>query len=72
MSHWDKHHPYRFRTWVRQYLPQAALNAGIAQKAANCETVGAAHWWYNKDDVSSGCYHCEVVRSGRLWEAPPN
>lgn len=28
----------------------------------DCETVGQAHRWYNKDNVTDGCYHCRAVR----------
>jgi hypothetical protein len=38
-----------------------------AMKVEDCETVVVTHEWYNIDDVSSGCYHCNVVRAGQLW-----
>lgn len=69
MQHWDAAHPYRLRTWLRSKLPWFIINLGVVDKANNCEAVGAEHWWYNINDQSSGCYHCEVVREGRLWEA---
>jgi len=68
MQHWDPGHPYRWRTWLRSNLPWFVINLGVAGKANSCEAVGAEHWWYNIDGKSSGCYHCEVVRTGRLWE----
>lgn len=65
---WDPEHPYRWRTWIRAHLPWFLINLGIANKAEDCERVDAQHWWYNIDGQSSGCYHCGVVRPGRLWE----
>jgi hypothetical protein len=70
MSHWDPGHPYRFRTWLRTHLPDALLWA--APKGKDCDTVGGEHWWYNIDGATSGCYHCDVVRPGRLWEHGSN
>jgi len=61
-------HPYAWRTALRQNLPWFLINLGIARKGADCDTVGAAHAWYNVDESHSGCYHCRVVRAGRLWE----
>jgi hypothetical protein len=43
------------------------VDLGIARKGRGCEAVGGWHHWYNIDDESSGCYHCEVVRPGQLW-----
>jgi hypothetical protein len=34
----------------------------------SCDVLGFQHVWYNRDDVNSACYNCEVVREGRLWE----
>lgn len=62
-------HPYAWRTWLRKRLPWFLINLGVAAKGENCESVGASHYWYNKDNVSSGCYHCEVVREGQLWRS---
>lgn len=61
-------HPYAWRTRLRRKLPFVLLSLGIADKKADCVGMGAEHDWHNKDDVSSGCYHCKVVRQGRLWE----
>jgi hypothetical protein len=61
--------PYRWRTALRRHLPWFLINLGIAGKGLDCERSGGSHHWYNRDDVSSGCYHCKVVRSGRLWDA---
>ena len=69
MSYWDAGHPYRWRTWVRARLPWFLINLGVAAKGKDCESVGAEHWWYNGDNKSSACYHCEVVRPGRLWRS---
>lgn len=52
---------------LRRHLPWFLLDMGIAEKGKDCEAVGGQHEWYNKNDVSSACYHCQVVKSGRLW-----
>lgn len=62
-------HPFAIRTWLRGRLPYFLVNLGVSPKGRDCEAVGASHLWYNNDDVSSACYHCEVVRPGRLWES---
>ena len=64
----DKDHPYRWRTWIRSYLPWFLIDLGIAGKAVDCELVGAEHHWYNQDNEHSACYHCDVVRQGQLWK----
>lgn len=64
---WDEHHPYRWRTWIRTQLPYFLIELGLAAKGEDCDAVGGDHRWYNIDNASSGCYHCGVVRSGRLW-----
>jgi hypothetical protein len=61
------YHPYRWRTWLRGHLPWLVINAGVASKGEDCEKVGGGHLWYNHDDRQSGCYHCKVIRPGRLW-----
>lgn len=38
------------------------------ERAADCEAVGGRHYWYNIDEKTSGCYHCETVRPGQLWD----
>lgn len=63
----DPNNPYRWRTWLRQHLPWFLINLGVASKGKDCESAGGEHRWYNRDNVSGGCYHCEVVRQGRLW-----
>jgi len=45
------------------------INLGIAAKTENCEAVSADHWWYNIDDEHSGCYNCEMIKPGRLWQS---
>jgi hypothetical protein len=65
---WEDKHPYRWRTWIRTHLPWFLIDLGIARKGHDCEAVSGWHHWYNIDDTSSGCYHCEVVRPGRLWK----
>ena len=67
MLYWDPGHPYRFRTWIRGYLPWWLINLGVANKREDCEKAGGEHWWYNQDNENSACYHCRVVRRGRLW-----
>jgi hypothetical protein len=47
--------------------PSFLINHGFAGKGEDCEAVGAEHRWYNRDDKSSGRYHCEVIREGELW-----
>ena len=64
----DTGHPYRWRTWWRGRLPWFLINLGFADKGKDCEAVGAWHRWYNRDGKTSGCYHCHVVKEGRLWE----
>ncbi len=59
-------HPYRWRGLLRVYLPRPVC--WLFDKGEDCEAAGARHHWHNRDEVSSGCYHCKVVRPGRLWE----
>ena len=63
-----KGHPYRWRTRIRRYLPWFLIDLGLADKGYDCESVGAEHSWYNIDNETSGCYHCHVIRQGRLWK----
>jgi hypothetical protein len=63
---WDDKHPYRWRTWIRTRLPWFLIDLGIAGKGPDWEAVGGWHHWYNIDDSASGCYHCEVIRPGRV------
>ena len=65
---WDAGRPYRWRTWLRARLPWFLINLGCAGKGEDCEKAGGAHEWYNQDHENSACYHCKVVRPGRLWE----
>ena len=62
--------PYRWRTALRRHLPWFLIDWGVAAKGADCERQGGSHEWYNRDGIHSGCYHCQVVRAGRLWESP--
>lgn len=57
--------PYNLRTWLRSVAPYAA--SGLFPKGRDCEARGSAHRWYNIDERSSGCYHCQVVQPGQLW-----
>jgi len=68
MAHWDPCHPYRWRTWIRTKLPWFLIDLGVVPKGKDCAQVGGEHWWYNRDGVTSGCYHCEIVRPGQLWK----
>jgi hypothetical protein len=61
----DYGHPYRWRTRLRVLLPRPVC--WWVDKGKDCESVGAEHHWYNQDDDNSACYHCKVVRAGRLW-----
>ncbi len=64
----EKPSPYRWRTAIRQRLPWALIDWGIADKGADCEAAGGSHSWYNMGGACSACYHCKVVRDGKLWE----
>lgn len=64
---WEANHPYRWRTWIRTHLPWFLIDLGIARKAPDCEAIEGWHHWYNINDKSSGCYHCDVVRLGQIW-----
>ena len=68
MAHWDPGHPYRWRTWIRSKLPWFLIDLGVDPKARDCARVGGEHWLYNRDDATSGCYHCDIVRPGQLWK----
>jgi hypothetical protein len=46
------------------------IDLGIVRKGRDCETAGGCHEWYNADNVNSACYHCRVIREGRLWDKP--
>ena len=59
-------HPYRWRLVWRFLLPRPFC--WWIDKGEDCELVGGEHHWYNVDGESSGCYHCKIVRAGRLWE----
>ena len=61
---------YRWGTRLRRNLPWFLIRLGIASKGRDCETAGGEHEW-NRDYLTCGCYHCEVVREGRLWERDP-
>mgnify|MGYP000742726629 CR=1 FL=1 len=63
----NKKHLYAQRTWIRSRLPWFLINLGFATKGKDCEAVNAEHHWYNIDNKTSGCYHCEVTRKGKHW-----
>lgn len=60
-------HPYGWRTNLRSVLPGPVC--WWIGKGRNCESVGAAHHWYNEDEDNehSACYYCRIVRPGKLW-----
>jgi hypothetical protein len=60
--------PFRWRTALRRHLPYWVLDLGLAGKGEDCEAAGGAHEWYNRDGNTSGCYHCQVIRDGQLWQ----
>ncbi len=60
--------PYRLRTRIRRHLPWFLINLGVCRKGNDCEKAGGLHEWHNKDGRHSACYHCNVIREGRLWE----
>ena len=64
----DRGHPYAWRTWWRVRLPWFLIRLGVAGKGEDCASVGAWHRHYNRDGETSGCYHCHVVKNGRLWK----
>ncbi len=68
MNGWERGHPYAWRTWLRGHLPWFLIDLGLAGKGHDCEAKGAWHRWHNRDGETSACYHCHVVRPGRLWE----
>ncbi len=59
-------HPYRWRTFLRVLLPRPLC--WWVDKGEDCESVSSEHHWYNQNNERSACYHCKVVRAGRLWE----
>jgi hypothetical protein len=63
----DWKQPYRWRTNLRILLPPPLY--WLAAKGKDCETVGGTREWYNCDNQTSACYHCEVQREGQLWKA---
>ena len=66
-TRWDRGHPYAWRTWLRVHLPWFLIDIGLAKKGQDCESAGGPHRWYNEDGSRSACYHCRIVREGRLW-----
>lgn len=62
VNYWDDGHPYRWRCWIRSYLPWWMIDLGLAAKAADCEREGGWHRWYAVSDEIDGCFHCEEER----------
>ncbi|MEZ5981776.1 MAG: biotin/lipoyl-containing protein [Parvularculaceae bacterium] len=48
-------------------IPPGSDQSRMDGERKDCEAHGAEHEWHNLDGVSSGCYHCEVIRKGQLW-----
>lgn len=48
---------FRWRTRLRQHLPQVLIDLGVASKG---ETDCGAHEWYRATDEAEHCYHCSV------------
>lgn len=49
----------RWRTWLRVHTPTTLYRRGLViPKVADC----GHHEWYNRDDRTEGCYHCEAKR----------
>lgn len=46
---------YRWRTWLRRYLPQA-LGGLFPPGSKDC----GDHEWFRVDEDTDWCYHCEV------------
>jgi len=53
---------------IRTKLPSFVIDLGVVPNGKDSARVGGEHWWYNRDGVTSGCYHCEIVRPGQLWK----
>jgi hypothetical protein len=50
----------RWRTWLRGNTPDRLYDHGlVVPKARDC----GDHEWYNHDNVTEHCYHCEAERS---------
>ncbi len=64
-SRFNWRHPYGWRTNLRVLLP--FWMGALFPKGEDCESRGAQHYWYNQGAGKSGCYYCEVVRLGQLW-----
>lgn len=48
---------YRWRTRMRGRLPWVLVDLGVAAKGKrDC----GEHEWYNHDNLTAHCYHCEV------------
>ena len=60
--------PFRIRTFLRSHLPWFVIDTGIVDKGDDCEKTGGEHEWYNKDNEHSACYHCDVIKQGKLWQ----
>jgi len=57
--------PYRFRSWLRAQLPQAA--AEQIPKGKDCGQ--GHHEWYLSEDRLWGCYHCVQTTKESPWSS---
>lgn len=70
--------PYVLRKIIRGNIRPRALfefihdRLGLFAKGRDCDARGGQHEWYNLDGKNTGCYLCEVIRPGRLWETDSN
>lgn len=48
--------------------PNEYLDQHYPAQPDDCEAHGETHRWHNVDNKHSACYHCRVIRAGRLWE----
>ena len=46
--------------------PDDYLNQYYPDLSDDCEAEGQEHRWYKKDNLCKGCYHCKMVREGKL------
>jgi hypothetical protein len=65
--------PYRWRTKLRVILPPHFCGLCLhrlflyPRDGDDCERRGGLHEWFNLDDENSRCFHCGIVRPGKLW-----
>jgi hypothetical protein len=47
---WERHHPFRWRTWIRAHLPWFLIDLGVSGKGRDCEAVGG---WSEIDNATA-------------------